>query len=145
VASLERALSRGHAHCCEQTVAPLRLVIADDDPIQRRLTTIRLSRLGFDVHAASDGPSALALARAVRADGILSDVVMPGMDGLELCARARADPELDGVRVVLVTGGLVEDRDRELAERAGAAAYLYRSHDFDELAEAIRALLAPVE
>jgi PAS domain S-box-containing protein len=119
-----------------------RLVLADDDPMQLKLATFRLARLGFQIEAVSDGKAALAAIRRSRPDVIVSDVMMPELDGFGLAMAVRQDPELKQVPVVLVTSSYVEPADRELAQRAGATDFVPRTPELAELLEALRTSLA---
>jgi len=114
-----------------------RVVIAYDDPIQLKLATFRMSRLGFDVEAVSDGVAALAAARRKLPDILISDVMMPGLDGFGLAMAVRQDPQLNNLPVLLVTSSYVEPADRELARRAGATDLLPRTPELVELLEAL--------
>jgi two-component system, sensor histidine kinase and response regulator len=97
-----------------------RLVVADDDPLQLKLATFRLSRLGFQIETAKDGVAALAAIRRTRPDAVVSDVMMPELDGFGLAMALRQDASLATVPLLLVTSSYVEPSDRELARRAGA-------------------------
>jgi PAS domain S-box-containing protein len=121
-----------------------RLVIVDDDPMQLKLAMFRLSRLGFDVEAVPDGRSALDAARRKVPDILVSDVMMPEIDGFSLAMAARQDAALRGVPIVLVTSSYVEPADRELARRAGASDLVARTPEMTELIESLRATLTEV-
>jgi signal transduction histidine kinase/DNA-binding response OmpR family regulator len=122
-----------------------RIVLADDDDVQRKLAAYRLVRMGFEVFAAADGEQALAMARQQRPHVIVSDVLMPKMDGFELCARVRADDLLAGTPVVLLTNSYLEDSDFDLAKRVGADSYLVRTPELTELASVLdKTLRSPV-
>ena len=71
-----------------------RVVIADDDPIQLKLATFRLSRLGFDVEGVADGRAALTAIKRMVPDALVSDVMMPELDGFGLAMAVRQDPTL---------------------------------------------------
>lgn len=118
-----------------------RLVIADDDPLQLKLASFRLTRLGFDVEAVGDGMSALAACRRAPPDALVSDVMMPELDGFGLAMALRKDPQLRRLPLVLVTSSYVEPADRELARRAGANDMVPRTPDLAELLEALRSTL----
>jgi PAS domain S-box-containing protein len=118
-----------------------RIVIADDDPMQLKLAAFRLSRLGFDVEAVGDGRAALAAARRKSTDAIVSDVMMPELDGFGLAMAIRQDPALRRVPVLLITSSYVEPADRELARRAGATDLLPRTPELVELLDALRSTL----
>ncbi len=122
-----------------------RIVLADDDDVQRKLTAYRLSRMGFEVFAASDGEEALEMARKELPDFVVSDVLMPKMDGFELCSRIRADAKLASTPVVLLTNSYLEDTDFDLAKRVGADSYLVRTPELTELASVLdKSLKSPV-
>jgi PAS domain S-box-containing protein len=118
-----------------------RLVLADDDPIQLKLTRFRLERLGFVVDAASDGIEALEAALRTIPDGIVSDVLMPRLDGFGLALAVRKEPRLAKLPVLLVTSSYVDETDRDLARRSGANDLIVRSPDQRELVTALRTVL----
>jgi PAS domain S-box-containing protein len=118
-----------------------RIVLADDDAVQRKLATFRLSRLGFEVIPAVDGEEALDLVRARRPHVVVSDVLMPRMDGFELCSRIRSDAMLAATPVVLLTNSYLEESDRELARRVGADDYVVRTPELAELSSVLRKTL----
>jgi CheY-like chemotaxis protein len=136
-----RHIIRGHMPA--RTAAPTilgkgkRLLIADDNAQQLKLARYRLSRLGFDVQAVGDGMEAIEAARSARPDVIVTDALMPRLDGFGVCLTVRQDPALADVPVVLVTSSYLEAADRELASRVGADAYVVRTAD---LADVIAAL-----
>jgi two-component system cell cycle sensor histidine kinase/response regulator CckA len=118
-----------------------RLILADDDPLQLKLTRFRLERLGFLVESAVDGQQALDAAKRSRPDGIVSDILMPRLDGFGLALAIRTDPELSGVPVLLVTSSYVDDSDRALARSVGANDLIVRTPDQRELTQSLRIML----
>src|SRR6266404_6029746 len=100
-----------------------RIMVVDDDPVQLRLVTYQLEAAGFRVSTASSGEAALALAREAPPDAIVSDVLMPGMDGFELCLRLRRDDALARIPVLLLSFQYIERADVELARRVGATRF----------------------
>jgi PAS domain S-box-containing protein len=118
-----------------------RLVVADDDPMQLKLAQFRLSRLGFEIEAVGDGKQALDAIRRNPPDVIVSDVMMPEVDGFALAMTVRRDPELKKLPVLLVTSSYVEPADRELARRAGANDLVPRTPELVELVERLRETL----
>jgi CheY-like chemotaxis protein len=118
-----------------------RVVVADDDPMQLKLASFRLARLGFDVEAVENGRALLEAVRRKRADAIVSDVMMPEMDGFGVALAIRQDPALRDVPVVLVTSSYVEQADRDLARRAGATDLVPRTPELGEMLEALRTSL----
>jgi PAS domain S-box-containing protein len=119
-----------------------RVLLVDDDPMGRKLAQIHLQQRGFTVITAGDGAEALEIARLSPPDAILSDVLMPRLDGFQLCAAVREDPRLAHVPVILYSSHYVEDPDRRLAERSGASALTVRAPGMEE---AIRAVMVSLE
>jgi CheY-like chemotaxis protein len=118
------------------------VVVADDDAVQLKLAVFRLERLGFQVKSARDGAVALALARQKPPDVIVSDIMMPNLDGFRLCIEVRRDPALRDVPVVLVTSSYVDEEDRALALQAGATATVLRTPDLAGLIQELRTVLS---
>ncbi|MBC7978682.1 MAG: response regulator, partial [Myxococcales bacterium] len=119
-----------------------RLVVADDDPMQLKLAMFRLSRLGFVVEAVADGREALAAIRRRAPDVVVSDVMMPELDGFGLAMAVRQDPALRAVPVLLVTSSYVDPADRELARRAGANDLVQRTPELAELLDILRSTMS---
>ncbi len=113
------------------------VLLADDDPVQLKLVRLILANAGYRVVTAADGREALRVARRERPDAILSDVLMPGLDGFDLCLAVRRDPDLAHIPVVLITSHYLEEEDRRLARRAGANEFLCRPTGYDRAPESI--------
>ncbi|HEX9016739.1 MAG TPA: GAF domain-containing protein [Chloroflexota bacterium] len=105
------------------------ILVADDDPIQRKLVRIYLEQLGFQVTLAEDGEDAFQKARSSPPDAILSDMLMPRLDGFRLCLKVRRDPLLARIPVVLTSAAFVEEADRKLAQSVGASGFILRTPD----------------
>ncbi|MBA3822250.1 MAG: response regulator, partial [Deltaproteobacteria bacterium] len=118
-----------------------RLVIADDDPLQLKLATFRIARLGFQIEAFGDGRTALEAIRREPPDVVVSDVMMPDLDGFGLAMAMRQDPRLSRLPLVLITSSYVEPADRELARRAGATDLVPRTPELVELLDTLRETL----
>ncbi len=121
-----------------------RVLVVDDDPVQRKLARAHLERAGFGVDTAADGLEALEAARRNPPDAILSDVLMPRLDGFKLCHAVRQDPRLRAIPVVLQSHQYADEADRSLALRVGADMYLAHTPDLRDATEALfTALAAP--
>jgi CheY-like chemotaxis protein len=107
-----------------------RILVVDDNRDGRELVAELLAEEGYVVEAASDGPSALSKLKTFPADLLLTDLQMPGMDGVELIQRFRAsDPSR---RAILFTGARSPDF-RALVACSGAAACVHKPIDLDTL------------
>jgi len=121
----------------------IRVLIADDQALIRAGFRVLIESAPdvVVVGEASDGEEAVALTRSERADVVLMDIRMPGLDGLEATRRIAADEDLAGVRVLILTTFEL-DEYVYLALRAGASGFLGKSVDPDDLVAAIRLVAA---
>ncbi len=120
--------------------APL-ILCADDDEDILALVALRLERAGFRVARATDGHLALALARELRPDVAVLDVMMPLLTGIEVVHALRADASTKGVRTILLSAR-VQESDIGNGLAAGADAYLAKPFRAPELVELVQELLA---
>src|SRR5579859_525356 len=128
----------------------IRVLLADDQSLIRAGFRILLETAG-DIEVvgeATDGAQAVARARSERADVVLMDIRMPGMDGLEATRAIAADEDLAGVKVIILTT-FESDEYVYQAIRAGASGFLVKDSEPAELIQAVRvvargdALLSP--
>jgi putative two-component system response regulator len=115
-------------------------LIVDDESTARAALELLLRREGFEVKSATNGEAALAECVGFRPDLILLDILMPGMDGFEVCRRIKATPEGRLTPVVLITG-LSATEDRIKGINAGADDFLCKPIDINELLARSRSLL----
>ncbi|QNS02595.1 response regulator transcription factor [Streptomyces xanthii] len=116
---------------------PARVLVVDDDPTVAEVVAGYLDRAGFLVERAADGPTALARATARRPDLVVLDLMLPGMDGLEVCRRIR---ESGPVPVVMLTARGDED-DRILGLEIGADDYVTKPFSPRELVLRVESVL----
>lgn len=117
-----------------------RILVVDDEEVIRDIIWRKLEPEGYDVLTARDGEEALQLALEWHPDLAILDVIMPKMDGLDLCRRMRENPHLSRLPVVFLTSReSIDDRIRGF--EAGADDYLPKPFDLRELSLRIRALL----
>lgn len=120
--------------------SPGKIFIADDTPATLSLFNRVLSSKGFVVCAATDGATALAAIPYERPDVVLLDVMMPVVDGFEVCRRLKTNPATRLLPIVLVTA--LQDRDSRLAGiDAGADDFLTKPVDVHELLARVRSLI----
>lgn len=100
-----------------------RVLVVDDIPANVKLLEARLLAEYFDVVTAEDGFKALAICDEEQVDIILLDIMMPGMDGFEVCERLKANPKTAHIPVVMVTA-LDQPSDRVRGLKAGADDFL---------------------
>ena len=117
------------------------VLVVDDDAVQLKLARLHLNQLGFEVAVASSSLEALRIARAHPPDIVLTDVLMPDLDGFQLCFQIRQDPELCHLPVLLASAWYETESDRELAVRVGANALVQKTPDLLGVPEAIAAAL----
>ena len=107
---------------------PPRIVIVDDNPINLDIFQARLMLHGYDVLTAINGEEALALIGKTQPDLVLLDIMMPKIDGIEVCRRVRADPSLPFIPIIIVTAK-GESRDIVAGLEAGCDEYLTKPVD----------------
>ena len=117
-----------------------RILIVDDEAPLRFLLSKQLTRAGFNVETAADGAAALAVAAETTLDAIVLDVVMPGLDGFEVCRRLKDDPRTAAVPVVFLSASCSGDFRRR-AFRLGGADFLAKPFQVEELPAYLHALL----
>lgn len=122
------------------TTTTKKVLIADDEQNIVISLEFLLGREGFQVLVAQDGEEALAKARADKPDLVLLDVMMPKMNGFDVCQALRADPELSAVRILMLTA---KGRETEISKGLGLGADAYMTKPFStkELVVQVRALL----
>ena len=115
----------------------VRVLVVDDDETIRELLRSYLQREGFEVEGAADGEAAVRAARAFRPEVVVLDVLLPGLDGLEVLRRLRAEGD---PYVVLLTAKS-EEADRVVGLELGADDYVTKPFSPRELVARIRAIL----
>lgn len=120
---------------------PGKILVIDDDPLAARLMRLSLSSEGFQVRTAANAVEGLRAVQAERPDLIILDIMMPDMDGLQLCQQLRSQPSTAQIPIILLTGKTQVD-DKITGLRAGADDYITKPADPREVVLRVEALLA---
>ena len=119
---------------------PPRVLIVDDVPANVHILQSRLVANGYDIVTASDGEAALTAVRETQPDLILLDVMMPKMDGFEVCRRLRADSSLPFIPIIMVTAK-ADPKDVVAGLEAGGDEYLTKPVDQPALVARVKSML----
>jgi DNA-binding response OmpR family regulator len=117
------------------------ILVVDDEPKIVRLARDYLEKDGFRVLSAGDGPTALAMARAEKPDLIVLDIMLPGMDGWEVCRRLRAETNTP---IIMLTARL-EESDQVVGLELGADDYVTKPFSPRALVARVRAVLRRIQ
>jgi len=117
------------------------VLIVDDREADRKLLKMLLERNGYRVTAAGDGVEALAAARRDRPDVIVSDVLMPNMDGFVLCRAWMQDAELRAIPFIFYTANLTGRQDEHVGMALGAVRYLIKPLEAEVFLQELRTVL----
>jgi DNA-binding response OmpR family regulator len=126
-------------------IRPLRprVLLVDDDPRLVHIVSLYLQVQQFDVSSAANGNDALEALRHGLPDLVISDVMMPGMDGITLCRHIRALPGGDALPIIVFTA-LSDTADLEAARDAGADRVICKPFNLTGLGQAVQELLPEV-
>ncbi|MCG7902173.1 MAG: response regulator [Candidatus Thiodiazotropha lotti] len=116
------------------------ILVVDDEPNIVLSLEFLMKKAGYNVTTANNGVDALNSIKQQRPDLVLLDVMMPRMDGYEVCQAVRGDPELSSVRIIMLTArGRDVERDKGMA--LGADDYVTKPFATQELVEKVKSLL----
>lgn len=121
-------------------MAEKKILIVDDEDHIRELLKFNLEKNGYVVYMANDGLEGLKLAREKQVDLILLDLMLPGMDGFEVCKEIRKDNIISNVPIIMLTAKS-EEIDKILGLELGADDYITKPFSIRELSARIKALL----
>lgn len=107
----------------------MNVLIADDNEDGRIIMSLLLKEKGHSVVAAPNGKIALDMVNESMPDMIVTDILMPEMDGFELCRQIRANPEYNHVIIVIYTGSYKSPADIELGRAIGANEYIIKPQE----------------
>jgi diguanylate cyclase (GGDEF)-like protein len=117
------------------------VLVVDDEPDKRLLLAFALENEGYEVQTAADGAEGLAAVEEQQPDLIVTDVMMPRMDGYEMIRRVRANPRTRFIPVIIQSAARIREKDVRLGSEIGALGYLTDPTDLDLLRARARTLL----
>lgn len=124
----------------EQEGSRKRILVVDDEPFILKSLAFVLKKEGFDVETASNGLEALELLGSRKPDLVFLDVMMPKMNGLELCRTMRNDPSLKDIYVIILTAK-GQESDREKGMMIGADEYMTKPFSPSHVVQRVKDLL----
>jgi len=117
-----------------------KILVVDDEKDFHTMMAIRLESYGYEVISAYDGKEGLMKAKSESPDLILLDVMMPEIDGFEVCTLLKNDKQYSGIPIIICTG-MTEKVDSETSTKVGADAYITKPFDHKILRSKIEELL----
>lgn len=117
-----------------------KILVVEDDPITAKLTARLLQRAGYEVTVAHDAPEALTFIAEQRPDLIILDVMLPSMNGYEICRMLRSEADMKQLPILMFTA-LDRPGEQRQGFQAGADAYLTKPVHSQELLNQVRSLL----
>jgi len=118
-----------------------KLLLVEDEPTAIRITKYALERAGYEVLVAGNGPEGLRKAREERPDLIILDVMLPGLDGFQVCLDLRAHSQTSGIPILMLSAKAAKS-DSDTGLKVGADSYLAKPAAPAELLRRIEALLS---
>jgi len=117
-----------------------RILVVDDEKDLIKLIDMRLKTAGYEVLTALDGREGLEMARKEKPDLIILDVMLPKLEGNQVCKMLKGDALYKNIPIIILTGR-VQKKDEELAIEAGADSFLQKPFESADLLEKIKVLL----
>ncbi|GAI29795.1 unnamed protein product [marine sediment metagenome] len=123
----------------------MKILIVDDKEEERYLSKTLLKGSGYEVETAANGVEALEKLRAEGFDMIVSDILMPKMDGYQLCKECKEDEKLKDIPFVFFTAEYTEEGDENLALRLGVYKFIRKPIEADEFIKVIQGVFRDIE
>lgn len=118
----------------------IRILVIDDDPGHIRLMNKILGAEGYEVLLADDAPVGLEMAMKAKPDLIVLDVMMPIINGFNICRLMKTEESVKCIPIILLTSRITEE-DQRIGREVGADAYMLKPVNTDEFLKKVRALL----
>jgi DNA-binding response OmpR family regulator len=118
-----------------------KILIIDDTDADRKIIKRFLNRAGYDnIVIAENGEQGVAMASSEKPDLVITDTMMPGIDGFETCRQIRAEHDEDQTKIIITTGA-IDAVDAVKARKAGASDYCVKTSDPTQLITAVKNLI----
>lgn len=121
-------------------MSKVKILVVDDSPTHLKLSSEPLIEKGYNVITAADGEEALQKTQAEKPDLIVLDVIMPKLNGFQVCRKIKTTPELSGTKIILCTSKNQES-DKFWGKKQGADAYITKPFTDEELLKTVNELL----
>ncbi|MBT3257534.1 MAG: response regulator [Deltaproteobacteria bacterium] len=129
------------AHANRSWKTSVRILVVDDDPFIREMLSRALQNHGFQTEVAADGFEAGVKLVQFNPDLVFLDLIMPGMDGFEVCRRINENPSISQIKVIAITGFDTEE-NRDQIMKAGADGYLAKPLETSKLLQEVEVILS---
>jgi CheY-like chemotaxis protein len=127
----------------EKNRMALKAVIVDDDKIIRKSLEKFLTELKFEVYAAEDGKSAMNFVEELKPDLVISDMLIPGTHGIEICRNIKTNPELSQIKVILMSSLYKRSDTTQKDLECNYDGFLEKPFDFYDLVGTLRSVNIP--
>jgi len=121
-----------------------KILVVEDDPVALRLVEYTLGQGGYQVVTAANGLEGMRKARQENPDLIILDVMLPGLDGFEVCHRLRSEPETSHVPVIMLSAK-AQEVDKATGLKTGADYYITKPAAPSEIMNKVETLLANIK
>lgn len=121
-----------------------KILLVDDEPALARIVGMRFEAAGYEVVTAGDGQQALEKTKRLKPDLIILDLMLPKLDGYNVCRLLKYDAQYSKIPVLILTARALS-KDMRLATDCGADGYLTKPFDAKELLEKVKELLAKAQ
>ncbi|MBF0105008.1 MAG: response regulator [Deltaproteobacteria bacterium] len=111
-----------------------KILIIDDEGDLNDIIAMRLTKAGYEIDTATNGPLGIEKAKSFKPDIVLLDINMPGMDGWQVCEQLRADPETKNLNIVILTA----TREFTKAKKFGVKRVVLKPFNYEEILDVIK-------
>jgi len=121
--------------------SPYRILLIDDDPVLIKLASEILAHAGYEVLTSMDAPAGLEIAMKEKVDLIVLDVMLPIINGFNICRLIKSQPEHKKIPIILLTSR-AEEQDRKIGQEVGANAYIGKPLNREHFLNTIKELIS---